>query len=261
MRVWALGALIVLHSITGSALALEAGAQTHRPVIAVASSFRTLWPSLMQVYVTETGHATPRVSFASSGLLSTQILHGAPFDLFVSADLATVERLQQAGRVQNTGVSIARGKISLVKRRRQEDASTISLQMLMDALENSSSTTLAMPNPRHAPYGVAAQQALNATGIWPLPQGVLLSAENASQSLQFALGGAATFAIVPSALVSSLPDTLLIHEIPSTLYEPVDHRAVLVQNPSEAAEIFMTWLQTQSAQDVLQQFGLSRAEP
>jgi len=246
--------LIGLSLLTANPVAV---AQSMGPPVAVASSLRALWPNLMDAWQADTDLPNPRASFASSGLLSTQIRFGAPFELFLSADLDTVERLLHAGKTRDTGVGIARGDLSLVARKPDKPDNTVTWQTLNDAMEQSASLKLAMPNPRHAPYGQAARQALISISLWPLPPGRLLSAENAAQSLQYALSGAATFAIVPTTLVTPSPADLHVEPVPATHYESIDHRAVLMLTASQPAEVFMTWLQTPPAQDVLQQFGLS----
>ena len=73
---------------------------TKTPLVALASSFRSVWPILMEVYVEELDNRPPLASFASSGLLSTQILRGAPFELFLSADQRSVTRIMEAGKTQ-----------------------------------------------------------------------------------------------------------------------------------------------------------------
>jgi len=251
---WCLWALIGLSLF---AAVPAAAAQALGPPVAVASSLRALWPDLMAAWHADTGLPEPRASFASSGLLSTQIRFGAPFELFLSADLNTVERLFDAGKTRDTGVGVARGDLSLVALIPDKPDATVTWQLLKRVMEQSTTLKLAMPNPRHAPYGQAAQQALSSIDLWPLPPGRLLSAENASQSLQYALSGAAAFAIVPTTLVSSSPAELQVEPVPAALYESIDHRAVLVVTASQPAKLFMSWLQTSPAQDVLQRFGLS----
>ena len=253
--------VLVLSTLSYPALAtsddvkLSAG-----PRVAVASSLRTLWPDLTEAYQSDTGYPSPRASFASSGLLSTQIRHGAPFELFLSADLHTIERLQDSGKAQDNGISIAVGRLSLVSRKQTGVKTALTLKSVESALAHSSATKLAMPNPRHAPYGVAAKQALNNAELWPLPYGAILSAENASQSLQYTLSGAATFGIVPTSLVTPVPARLNATTLADSLYQPVDHRAVLLSNSGESAKAFIQWLTTPSAQIVLQQSGLSLPE-
>ncbi len=258
---WCLLTIIVPCILSSATLAAsDADKSSAGPLVAVASSLRTLWPDLTEAYQTDTGYPGPRASFASSGLLSTQIRHGAPFELFLSADLQSVERLQASGKAQDNGISIAAGGLSLVRRKQTGVDTNLTLKSIQSALAHSPATKLAMPNPRHAPYGVAAKQALSNADLWPLPAGAVLSAENASQSLQYTLSGAATFGIVPTSLVTPVPARLNAIALADSLYQPVDHRAVLLSSSGESAKAFMHWLTTTSAQTVLQQSGLSLPE-
>lgn len=258
---WCLCALIVLSTLSAAPLAASDNVKSSAsPLVAVASSLRTLWPDLTEAYQTDTAHSSPRASFASSGLLSTQIRHGAPFDLFLSADLDTVQRLQESGKAMDDGISIATGGLSLVSRKQTGLQTKLTLKSMQSILAKSPGMKLAMPNPRHAPYGAAAQQALISAELWPLPDGTVLSAENASQTLQYTLSGAAAFGIVPTTLVTPVPARLNAIALPNSLYQAVDHRAVLLISSGESARAFMHWLTTPSAQSVLQQSGLSLPE-
>jgi molybdate transport system substrate-binding protein len=111
----------------------------------------------MQHYVSDTGNAAPRASFASSGLLSTQILNGAPFEIFLSADRASVERLSGQSLADTLKV-YAQGELYLVVPKRSALADDLSLSALAANLSANKATAkmrLAIPNPKHAPYGRA----------------------------------------------------------------------------------------------------------
>lgn len=243
-------------------------AQTPAPLVALASSFRGPWPELMQAYRSETGQAEPRTSFASSGLLTTQIRHGAPFELYLSADQTTVQQLQALGKTREPSITLARGTLSLVWQAMASDsdsqntsggadAVTTGLDSLAMKLEKAEAFKLAIPNPRHAPYGIAARQALESAGLWPLPSGYLLNAENAAQTLQFALSGAVDYAIVPDTLVFQIPDTLQKMPLAPGSYDTVVHQMVLLDAAGENAQSLFDWLQADTAATILTRFGLA----
>lgn len=231
------------------------------PLVALASSFRTLWPDLMDAYLEETGNAAARTSFASSGLLTTQIRHGAPFELFLSADKASVQQLDELGRTQGQSATLAYGTLCLVRLASTAPAESVSapLEELSQRIERSDSFKLAIPNPQHAPYGVAARQALEQAGAWPLPAGTLLNAENAAQTLQYVLSGAVDFAIVPLTLVVQPPDKLHVTRLTPSGYEPVVHEMALLTPAGDAAEALFHWLQGESAGELLGRYGLTPA--
>lgn len=223
-------------------------------VVALASSFRAIWPALADAYVQETGNPNPLVSFASSGLLTTQILHGAPFELYLSADASTIDRLQSAGKTQGQKYALADGTLSLVWR---GDGSP-SLRQLGELMEQNDNLKIAIANPRHAPYGIAAMQALEAADLHPLPNGKLLTAENASQALQYVLNGAVDAALVPTTLIKQSDNARFkVLPIDDTSYQSVVHHLTLLQTADKSATSLSNWLKTPQALIIMQRFGLS----
>lgn len=229
------------------------------PHIALASSFRSLWPTLMHAYIKSSGSSLPLTSFASSGLLSTQILRGAPFELFISADLSSITRIKNAGKTLTPPYALARGTLSLVSLPTHQSSwgTVATMDSLRELIKSGNSLKIAIPNPRHAPYGIAAQQALQAAGLWPLPKGSLLNAENASQALQYVLSGAADIAIVPTTLVTRHTLDITVSSIDPASYEPVIHHLVLLAQAGEQAQQLYAWMKSSSALKIMQQFGLS----
>jgi len=233
-------------------------ASDNSPLVAAASSLRSLWPSLSTKFSQDTGLSEPSVSFGSSGLLSSQILHGAPFEVFLSADERTIERLLGANKALHPAVPFALGEIRLVTLANSEQGASLAEAGLpgLAIAKHHSGFRLAIANPSHAPYGIAAQQALTHAGLWPLPARQLLAAENAAQTLQFLRTGAVTAAIVPLALVIHQSDGLHISELPAGSYLPVQHIAVHTGIDSANAAVFIEWLQSDNATKLLAEFGL-----
>ena len=247
-------------------------AGTGAPLVALASSFRSIWPVLMAAYLTEHNGHPPSASFGSSGLLSTQILRGAPFELFLSADQRSVSRLTASGKTPAEPFALATGTLSLVTRppgaaalattsATTTEANSAKAALTMGAVKalmaEQSSVKIAIPNPRHAPYGIAAQQALEAAGLWPIPRGALLQAENASQALQYVLSGAATFALVPTTLVSDTAFTIDSTTLAPNSYDAVVHHLAILTPAGDGARELEAWLRTPRALNIMMQFGLS----
>ncbi|MFK7861222.1 MAG: molybdate ABC transporter substrate-binding protein [Granulosicoccus sp.] len=228
------------------------------PLIAAASSLRSLWPVLAQTYSNDTAHRTPRISFGSSGLLSTQILNGAPFEIFLSADLASIERLPEQSLKSSPRV-FAMGELSLVIPKSSPLTGSLSLETLAAALQEQADTgamRIAIPNPVHAPYGKAAQQALDSAGIWPLEAKRLLTAENAAQTLQFVKTGAVAAAIIPKALVFADNSGIESVDLPADSYRSVEHVVAVLTAAGEPAQAFYHWLLSKEAHEVLEKSGL-----
>ena len=240
-------------------LAASSGVQASQgPLLAVASSLRSLWPDLMEQYVKDTGQAAPVASFGSSGLLSTQIINGAPFELFLSADVASITRLPDQNLAAPAQV-YAQGELQLVVPHNSPLAQNLAMATLADALkaaDTGASLRLAIPNPLHAPYGKAAREALENADIWPIPARQLLAAENAAQTLQFIKTGAVGAAIVPQALVYSHKDGLTSVPVPSDTYTPVKHTIAVLKSASDSARVFHNWLVSNQSRQVLENAGL-----
>jgi len=244
--------LVMLLSVSPSAHAGQA------PLLAAASSLRTLWPDLMQQFGNDTGQQAPLASFGSSGLLSTQIINGAPFELFLSADMSSITRLPQQNMAIPAQV-FALGALHLVVPENSPLAQSMTMATLADALTTATTGNnmrLAIPNPVHAPYGKAAREALETAGIWPIPAGQLLAAENAAQSLQFVKTGAVGAAIVPQALVHNQQDGIVSVPVPSGTYTPVEHVIAVLSSATEAATLFSSWLLGNQSRKVLENAGL-----
>jgi len=249
-----LGVLIAPPCFSQSVDAIASAPQNYSPpIVATASSFRAVWPSILSAYRRLKPYAQTRVSFASSGLLSTQMLHGAPFELFLSADKISITRVQNAGKNLSAPYALAQGGLHLVSRQIEEP----SLATLRAAIDRGEPLKLAIANPRHAPYGQAARDALKAAAIWPSPTNGLLQAENASQALQFALSRAADIAIIPSSLAQELPKDTAARPIAPAYEQPVVHYLSILQNAGPESLAFASWLKTADALTVLQQFGFT----
>ena len=216
---------------------------------------------------------TLKTTFGSSGNLSRQILQGAPFCVFLSADTGYVERLQQRNRLISEPVTFATGSIALIARPGSRIANAIDTGDWQALLRNHDwKERLAIANPRHAPYGVAAQQVLDAIGAPATLRP--LQAENAAQALQFVLSGGADAALVPRALtlVEAVAGEWAVMTVDERLYKPVLHVAALVKpvaasstpatatdTPSSAARQLLMFLVSPQASAILSAGGFDPA--
>jgi molybdate transport system substrate-binding protein len=164
-------------------------------LVSAASNLILAFEEVGARYEEETGTQVT-VNFAASGQLAQQIEQGAPVDIFLSANTAYVEELAVKGWVQADSVQIyARGRLTLWTR---ADAS-LTVETVEDLL-NPEVRRVAIANPEHAPYGVAAREALQTAGVWEEIQSKLVPGENVRQALQYAETGNVDAAIVPLSL-------------------------------------------------------------
>lgn len=195
------------------------------------------------------------LTFGSSGVFTSQLLQGAPFELFFSADAAYIDRLESEGLVQGQAYDYAMGRIAFYSRQPQEtDAADVAFQRWLDTRSDASKLSIA--NPRHAPYGVAAMGWLFGLGKAEQVSRYRVLGENAAQAVQFVLSGAAETGIVAWPLLKGredLPGQAWL--IPESEHPALNQRAALLNNASEAAQAFFVYIQQPEAKQILLRYG------
>lgn len=188
--------------------------------------------------------------FGSSGQLKEQILAGADYHLFLSADTDYVAELDRAGRVvPNGSASYAVGRIVLAWRKDLPPLGGVS------DLARSDIRRIAIANPAHAPYGRAAEQAMTAAGVWQGVQSRLVLGENIRQATDYVQQGNADAGIVALALVidTDTPYTL----IDASLHKPIIQGAGVVKGTGgeRTARCALQQILAPDGQEALQRFG------
>ncbi len=136
------------------------------------------------------------IAFGSSGKAYTQISNGAPYDMYFSANMGYVKKLKDAGLAVTEPKPYAYGKIGLWTRK----DSGIDVKQGLNVLLDPKVKRIAIPDPAHAPYGVAAVEALKSQNFYEKVKDKFALAENATQCAQFAETKAAEVAILPISL-------------------------------------------------------------
>lgn len=146
----------------------------------------------------EKRYPNEKLSFAygSSGKAFTQLSNGAPFDMFFSANMGYVQKLKDAGIVVTEPKPYAYGRVGIWT----TDSKGIDVSKGLSILLDPKVKKIAVPDPAHAPYGVAAVEALKSQGIYDKVKDKLVLGENATQTAQFAQSGAADVALIPISL-------------------------------------------------------------
>ncbi|MBL8229850.1 MAG: molybdate ABC transporter substrate-binding protein [Bryobacterales bacterium] len=183
----------------------------------------------------------------SSGMLARQISTGAPFDVFLSANVKYVEDLAASGAITRDSVIVyATGRLALWSRDGK-------VQRLED-LRRKAVRHIAIANPKHAPYGVAAQQLLEKSGMWAAVRDRIVYGENVRQALQFAESGNADVVLTAWSLLQGRGVLL-----PDNLHDPIEQAAGVVSRSRNAAEArrFVQFLRGSEGAAVLRQFGFS----
>lgn len=219
--------------------------------VAAAASLAAAFDELAPLFETATGH-TVSFSFGSSGLLAKQIGEGAPFDCFASADVARIDEVIAAKAADPATQRVyARGRIAVwCKRGGVEPPATLA------ELADPRFTRIAIANPEHAPYGIAAREALTASHAWRDVQPRMVYGENVRQTLQFAESGNVDAAIVAVSLIASDRDNPFV-VIPEHLHAPIlQALAVCTGGGNRAGGVaFAAFLATPEAAAVLVRHG------
>jgi molybdate transport system substrate-binding protein len=226
--------------------------------IAAASDLQPVLPTLAADYEQKT-HVHILASFASSATLTQQIQNGDPQDVFLSADYVHPEQLVAAGlTLQRDPVAYARGVLVLWARK-DSPAQPLSL----DSLTNPKVKTIAVADPLHAPYGLAAQRALQALHLTAATQSKLVIAENIAQAAQFAESGNAQLGILSqtTAFTPHFRQLGTFVLFPPHSYPDISQCAVILKSSKNqpAAQAFLIWLTSPEVQQKLTAFGLAPA--
>ncbi len=192
------------------------------------------------------------VSFGSTGNFAQQIANGAPADLFFAADESFLANLESKSLlVPGTGQLYAVGRLVLVS----ASSATMQATTLQD-LVRPEVKSIGIANPEHAPYGRAAQQALQAAGSWAAVQPKLVFAEDIAQTWQFVQSGNADAGLVALSVALSAPGTPYAVVDPA-LYAPLRQAAAVLTASSqpEAARAFLAYLNGPNGRPIMVKYG------
>lgn len=250
-------ALLCLAGLTGLHPAL-AQTPAQAATLVAASDLKFALEEIATQFEKETGQR-PRLIFGSSGNFYSQILQGAPFHLFMSADESFVLKLADAGKTADKGKLYGYGRIGIWVPKNSVLRADGSLKDLAQALEDGRLKKLAIASPEHAPYGMRAKEALEYAGLWQKIEPKLIYGENISQAAQFASSGSTDGGIIAYSLalapqVARLGDFALI---PEAWHKPLAQRMVLLKNPPALATQFYEYLSTPAAQAVMVKYGFT----
>lgn len=233
-------------------------AETKQLQLACASDLQPVMPTLASEYEHATG-VRLIASFGSSATLAQQLANGAPQDVFLSADTSHPQQLIASGTALGPAPTpYARGVLVLWARK-DSPLQPISLNSLKDPRVK----RVAIANPAHAPYGLAAQQALQHLGVYDQLQPRLAIAENIAQTAQYAESGNAQAGLISLTLANSpaLRAAGTFIRIPKDAHAPIQQSAVILKSTKQQAlaRAFLNWLTSPAVQQQLKSFGLDPA--
>lgn len=220
--------------------------------VAVASNFTGAMKEIAAAFERESGHEV-RLAFGSSGKFYAQIQHGAPFQVFFSADAAKPEALEKAGQaVPGSRFTYAVGGLVLWS----ADSGRVQGP---GTLKAGNFNKLALANPKLAPYGAAAVQVLDRLGLAQATRPHWVQGENIAQTYHFVASGNAQLGFVALSQVTRDGE---IREgsgwiVPAKLHRPIRQDAVLLQRGAnnEAAQSLLRFVRGDKAAQIIRSFG------
>ena len=192
-------------------------------------------------------------SFGSTGMLTQQITNGAPMDLFAAANVSFIEELEKKGLIlSDTKALYARGRITLWTTRNAAFRPTNISDLTRPEVKR-----VAIANPDHAPYGMAAKQALETAGVWEHVKPKLVFGDNIRQTLQFAQTGNVDVAIVALSLsMGSDGEWTLVTE---ELHKPLDQALAVIKSTKNEREArqFAQFINSPDGRTIMKKYGFT----
>jgi molybdate transport system substrate-binding protein len=241
-----------------AALVLSTCASAQEITVAAAADLSAALPEIAAQYKKQAGQDI-KLTFGSSGNLSNQIQNGAPFDVFFSADEDYPKRLIAAGLAdKDTLYRYAVGRLVLwVPTATSLDLPKLGIQALLDP----SIKKIAIANPQHAPYGIAAEAVLKHFGIYDQVSAKLVLGENVSQAAQFVESGNAQAGLIAlsHALAPAMKGKGQYWSVPLDAYPTLNQAAVVLSRSKQpaAARKFLQFLRSPEATSLLRSYGFS----
>lgn len=192
-----------------------------------------------------------KLTLGATGLLARQLSQGAPFDLFLAANVSYVDQVVKAGACDGTTVaSYARGRLVIWVK------GAGGAELTPASLADARFKHIAIANPEHAPYGKAARDALTGAGVWSRVSERMVYGENVQQTFELAQSGNADVAIVGLSLAIGSPkgSWAMVDE---ALYAPIEQALVVCNHGTNAAGArrLKAFIEAPEGRTILRKFG------
>lgn len=250
-RLYLIAILTVCYFIVFGTLSIAWSSEIH---VAVASNFYSPFKKIAHQFEKETGHKI-RIISGSTGKLFAQIMHGAPFELFLAADQRRPKFLEKNGNiVSGTRFTYALGKITLWS----ATPNAISGDG-KSTLKAKNFSHIAIANPKTAPYGKAALQTMQKLGLWNEVRTLIVQGENIGQTFQFVASQNAKLGFVALSQILDPKNKLegKRWDVPETFYDPLKQDLVILKkgknNPG--ANALWEYLKSNAAKLIIKKYG------
>jgi molybdate transport system substrate-binding protein len=234
-------------------LLCAAPARAEKITIAAAADLKFAMDEVVTVFKKDNPGDKVEVVYGSSGKAYAQIQQAAPYDLFFSADIAFVSDLVKRGFAASDVKPYAVGRIVLWS------ASQDATKMTLASLTDPKITRIAIANPKHAPYGKRAEEALRASGVWEKVKSKLVYGENITHTVQFVQTGNAQVGIIALSLAVN-PELARkggYWLIPNKLHKPLEQGFIITKRAAgnSLAKRFANYMGSKSARAIMTKYG------
>lgn len=234
-------------------LLFAAAAHAEKVTVAAASDLKFAMDEIVTTFKKANTADEVEVIYGSSGKFHTQIQQGAPYDLYFSADIGFPRELAKAGFAASEVKPYAFGRIVLWSA--NMDASKMTLASLLDP----KIARIVIANPKHAPYGKRAEEALRSSGLWEKVETKLVYGENIAHTAQFVQTGNAQIGIIALALAVNpeLAKRGGYWLIPDKLHKPLEQGFIITKRAegSALAKRFADYMGSKPARAVMTKYG------
>ena len=242
---------MLIAALSGAlSLVLSGGAFAGETKVAVAANFTEAAKEIAARFKAKTGHDAT-LSFGSSGQFYTQIANGAPFEVFLSADVERPQKAEAEGlAVPGSRFTYATGRLVLYSK----------TPGLVDGkgavLKTGKFEKLSIADPKTAPYGQAAVETLTKLKLYDALKPKIVQGASITQAFQYVQTGAAELGFVAlSQVIAEQGGSRWV--VPAADHTPIDQQAVLLKTGenSEAAKAFLKFLKSSDAKAIIKRYG------
>jgi len=230
-------------------------------LVAAAADLKFALEEIVKEFRRKHRDAEVKISYGSSGNFYSQLLNRAPFDIYFSADLSYPKKLREQGLTLGSEFTYAVGRIIVWA----PSSSNLDVERLkMDALRQPRVRHIAIANPRHAPYGRAAEAAMRSLGVYHAVKDKLVLGENIVQAFQFVQSGSAEVGVVALSLVLGLEVSSQgrYWEVPLDAYPRLEQGGAILKwakNP-QVTQNLRSYVQAQAGRAILKRYGFGLPE-
>jgi len=224
--------------------------------VCAASDLKFALDEIIKVYEAKNKEEKVKVSYGSSGKFTTQIINGAPYQLFFAANIEYPMKLKEAGQIVGEIRPYAIGRLALVTPKGK-----IEVKKGLDILKSAKIEKFAIANPEHAPYGKAAVEVLERSGTLASVKSKYVLGENIQQATNFVLTANADAGIIAYSLLLSpgISDKLDSYLIPANLHKEMKQAYTITKKGENDPSVkkFVAFFESRESDVILKRYGFT----